>query len=151
MICWSFFTEVFKEVFLPRWKRLQSGLGMVLFFGKSEDAVTRVTGSGSREVGAEKFQHLSATSSGCWFPKSQSLPMVGGTLMALIHLGPKCPHARPVLGPCLNIQNLPCFLLMPQEMCSVCLGLMVCVGFTWLFLLSLFLSLSPLVLLVWAR
>lgn len=115
--------------------------------GRVQQAVTRVTGSGSREVGAEKFQCLSATSSGCWFPKSQSLPMVGGTLMALIHIGPKCPHARPVLGPCLNIQKLPCFLLMTQEMCSVCLGLMAHVCFTWVSLLSLFLSLSPLVLL----
>lgn len=33
VICWVFFTEL--KVFLPSWKRLQTGLGMVPFFGKS--------------------------------------------------------------------------------------------------------------------
>lgn len=122
---------------------------MVLFFGKS--AAGSDLCSGSSRVGAEKYQCLSATSAGCWFLKSQSLPVAGETLMASVLLGPKCVHARPVLGQVLNIQKLPCFLPMAQEMCLVWLGLMAHVGFTWVFLLSLVLSLSPLVPLVWAR
>lgn len=77
--------------------------------GRVQQAVTRVTGSGSREAGAEKYQCLSATSSGCWFPKSQSLPMCGGTLMALIHPWPQTSPCKASVGAGSEYPETPLF------------------------------------------
>lgn len=94
MICWGFFFTELKKVFLPNWKRLQTGLGMVLFFGKSAAGSDlchrfREQKGWCREIPVP-FSHVSSLLAP-QIPVPSSV--MGETLMALIHLGPKCPYS----------------------------------------------------------